>query len=266
MAGTFDKASGVTKEMREWAMAQSPDGQTCPLCLTYKSPTPDKRGLTQHLRLKHATDLPKAYKEQTMDIERRSESALEAEAKEAMQPDSDLKELMETAGIGFQDDLTHINMLEINPEYKSKVEKDGSKFKWVSDRNLPHWKRQGASDVTINDMGDQGYAQASSEDGKVKTGDLNLLRVPSALVNKRAAINTRKADTQLQARAEDVEKTRDEHEKATYDFLRSEKNLDHNVASQVARALTSRRQRENFSGRSPDAHHGFNVSHETVRK
>ena len=262
MAGKTDVANKVSKEMKEWAFAQSPDGQTCPLCLTYTSPTPDKRGLTQHLRLKHAEDLPKAYAQQSVDIGDESET----QVSETAQNEKELKALMDSAGINFQDDLTHIDMLEIHPDYRKMVEQDGTKFKWVSDRNLPHWKRQGANEVTVNEMGAQGYAQASSEDGKVKTGDLNLLRVPSALVDKRAKINTRKADNQLQARAEDVEKARDEHEKSAYDYLRSEKNLDHNVASQVARALTSRRQRENFSGRSPDAHHGFNVSHETVRK
>lgn len=188
-----------------------------------------RRALAAHIRRKHRDSIVDLFERQTLNL-----STL-------VTPGDANDELLAAAGITETNDLDRYDRLAIPPAIRHQAELDGAEFRFVRKDRVDHFKYQGAEVVHLN--GERGVVQPSTEDGILRANEMVCMRIPHELLKKREAQKEARLNSQLNSRAEEIQVKRDAYEKQTYDILRKD-GKDHQTALQVARALTSRRNRE----------------------
>jgi hypothetical protein len=188
-----------------------------------------EKSLAAHIRRKHKDSIVDLFDREVLDL---------SELAPIPVGDSD-NEILAAAGINEITHLDHHDFLAIPEAIRERMEMDGSTPRWVRRDRVEHFKRQGAKTVE-----GEGAYNNSTEDGLMKANELVLMELPHELAERRRRQKDSRVTDQLNARAEEIAAARDAYEKRTYDYLRSERNLDHQQASQVSRALAQRRVRE----------------------
>jgi hypothetical protein len=223
----------------DWAVEESTKnhGGHCGVCAwrpwEHNSPKQAANSLTKHIRSKHRDTIVDLYDREILDL-----STLRPAP-----PSLSEDELLAAAGLTDVQELDHFDYLAIPEDIRTRMDVDGSVPRWVRRGRVDHFTAQGARVVNLNN-GKGGTRQGSTEDNILKTNELVCVELPHELALRRKQQKDSRINDQLNARAEEMRTTRDEHEKRTYDYLRSERNLDHQQAKQVTQALTTRRTRE----------------------
>jgi hypothetical protein len=245
-ASTNGEARPKFRVAVDWAIDLSiaDHGGHCGICSwasVWRNASTDqaRAGLGQHIRRKHRDTIVDLYDNQTLSLATTigdDAPILEADI------NVDTDELLAVAGISQIDQLDRTDMLAIPEALRSEADLNGDVFYWKRPEEVDHLKSQGARVLELKgSIGDQ---QPSSEDGILRSRELVCMVIPHELAAQRRAQKDARVTDQLNARAEEIQTKRDEYERKTYDYLRSEKNLDHQQARQVSRALTQRRVRE----------------------
>jgi DNA-directed RNA polymerase subunit RPC12/RpoP len=231
----------------EWAAARSHEEHAgeCGICSWRSLYKPRKKedqleAIERHIRRRHGDTIVELFKEQTFDLSASTPAPLPTRTNE--------NDLLEVAGIADVEQLDRTDLLHIPDETRRKAELNGETFYWKRPEEVKHLKAQGARVVYTD--GIDGQQQPSSEDGVLRARELVCMVLPHEVATQRRRQKEQRINDQLQARAEEVRQSRDEYEKNTYDYLRSERNLDHNQAERISQKLSQRRQREAGNGSS----------------
>ena len=233
-----EKKDTPFKRAVDWATEESLvlHGGVCGICTwrPWNQGTEEqtKSSLSQHIRRKHRDTILELHEKEQLDL-----SSMRA----PMSASDD--DLLAVAGLEDVRQLDRFDLLEIPEDLKKQAEVDGETFIWKRRDEVSSLARQGGQ--VVKGVGPQ---QHSTEDGTLKARELVLMKVPFEVVQARREQKDARIDRQLKARAEEVKTAMDNYEKATYDHLRSQRNLDHTTAKQVTRAMMQRRSREGSSG------------------
>ena len=230
-AKTKDTNVPKFRQAIDWAVAKSvKEGGRCGVCDWEPWPHNKEQSLAKHMRSKHRGSIVDLFEMQVLDM---------AELKPAEPGVSD-DELLATAGISDIDELDKHNYLAIPTVVSQQIEEDGASGRWITEDRIEHFKQQGA---TLTQYNGTDLKHGSGEAGHLRANELYHVTIPHELAQRRHSLKRSRVDEQLRARGEEERSIRDDYEKKTYDYLRGERNLDHTKASQVARALTQRRER-----------------------
>ena len=216
----------------DWAVDESQE--VCRIC-DFRPPFANnfKRSIATHIRSKHRDTIVELYQAKKFDLsELREDPPME---------DGD-DPLLHAAGIVQDAVPEQYNYLRVPRRITEDLERHGAVGRWVRKDELDFFKSQGAVLTQLN--GDEsGAKQNSSEGGVLRSNELTHVTMPHAMVRTRDAYKKSRINDQNQNRAEELTKNKSDHEKRSYDLLRQEGH-DPQHASQVARALESRRVRE----------------------
>jgi len=225
-------------EAAKWALGES-DGRNCPFCAWQANASSDRRALSMHMRGSHKTRLISAHEEKSLEVEVRTDT------------EETRADVLEAVGITQVDELDRHNYLTIPDALKRRAESEGAYLRWVAPRNVGQNKNQGANEVRIADMDAEGVAQASTEGGTVKTNEMVLMRFPPELAKRRRELKESRAENNLQARGEEMQKASGDAQKILYEHYTKVEGLDHTTALQVSRAQAKRSESERSDGRDP---------------
>ena len=218
----------------DWAAEKSMEnGATCGCCgwRPWDVGTKEQtlKSLAAHIRRKHRDTIIELFDHQVLDLGELTPSPL-GESEE---------EVLAMAGISEIRELDHFDYFSIPEAIKERMEQDGSVPRFVRQDRVEHFKLQGAKTVE-----GEGAHNNSTEDGVIKANELVLMELPHELAERTRSQKDARVQDQLNARGEEMAVARDKYEQRTYDYLRSNRNLDHQQATQVSRALAQRRVRE----------------------
>ena len=200
----------------------------------HKSKNEEKTALSAHIRRRHQDSIVELFDAQVLNL-----SDLAPIPVPENLPKDDL---LAVAGISDSTQLDRTDLLAIPDSIRKKAEENGETFYWKRAEEVENLKSQGAKLVYTD--GHEGVHQHSTENGVLRTRELVCMALPHELSQARRRQKDARIPAQVNARAEEIRVHRDEFEKRTYDYLRSERNLDHSQAQRVTSAVMSRRERE----------------------
>ena len=224
-------------EAVEWAVDKSKKEHQgrCGICTWSPWNTQDPEALAGHIRRRHRDTILQLHDHGVLDLDALNPTnASQAE-----------DELLAAAGLTEVRQLDRTDLLSIPEDLRKQAEINGETFWWKRREEVDMIKQQGAEVVHLN--GNAGDYQHSSEDGILRAREMVCVKVPFELTEKRRKQKHERVNDQLQARAEEMKETTDKYEKKIYDHLRGERNLDHQQAKQVTKAMMHRRQTEGGS-------------------
>lgn len=162
----------------------------------------------------------------------------QTQAQKALQEIDTETSVYEDAGVRVGDQLDKYDALYVDPELKKKVESEGGKLHWASERQVNRHKNNGMKPVERKEGDDWMVDQSSSEDTRLRTGDLTLMEVPGRLKEKREAMKERAIADNLYARKEEMERRQEGAAKSVYDAA-LRKGLSRDQAQNLARSAAA---------------------------
>jgi hypothetical protein len=239
MTAAIEKTPVVTQfeEAVAWAVKASMKAAQCKICNFRAFPHKPEASLRAHIQKKHQLTIVDLFEADSFDLSKLADDS----------PEDGEDPLLHAAGIVEQVVPERYNYLRVPEGIKREIEVQGARGRWVRKDRVEYFKALGATTTRLQD-GEEGAKQPSTEDGILRTQELTHMTMPHKMVRARVKQRAERMQDQLNARAEEQTIIQDEHEKRTYDYLRTQENYDHQKASQVARALSSRRKREGSHG------------------
>jgi len=234
------------KEARDWCVTQGLklDPPGCPFCGW--EPALEANGqaaIAIHLGRVHREGVLTAHHTKSFD--------------DLRQPDPEPADVYEAMGVTMETDFDRPDYLAVPRALKQRATSEGAVLRWASPENVARYKNMGARVVPL-DHG-PGARQPSTEDGIVRTNEMVLMKFPQELADERRHFRRSRIDQTVVSRMEDMDKAMEGQEKAAYDYLRRHQNMDHQQASQIARAVAGRTGRDALQYGHEDRHEGLHI-------
>jgi len=211
-----------------WCVNQSVDGVSCPFSgngptVPKETPEEARQWVFDYITKRYTMRIVKAFLAQDINVEVR---------------DISLKDAMAEEGLAVGEDHHAFSLLSVPSALRKRNEADGASLRWVAPDKIQFYKDQGL--VLVQKQGDDVVkTEGSSEDGRVRTREMTLMRVPSQL---RAELTARKKEAingQVYARKEDMDNRTNAIEKKAYDAaIRA--GVGRDSAMSVAKAIAGR--------------------------
>jgi len=138
------------------------------------------------------------------------------------------------AGVHVGETLESYDALYVGQQYKKEIESKGGKTHWASDRQLQRHKNNGMKSVVRKET-DDSMALSSTEDSRVRIGDLTLMEVPERMRLQREKLKRQQVDSTLYARKEQMERMQEGAAKSVYDAA-VRKGMSSDQAANLARS------------------------------
>lgn len=236
----------IFRESVEWAaeLSMAEHAGSCGICAwrsAFKYPSKDeqKEALERHVRRRHKESVVELHETGQLELSNIS-------APSAPVGGSNDSDLLAVAGIAQVEQLDRTDLLSIPSAIRKKAEVNGETFYWKRKEEVEQLKSQGARLVYTD--GHNGANQHSSENGILTCRELVCMALPHELTTERKRQKAARLNDQLNSRAEEIRVSRDDYEKRTYDYLRSDRNLDHQQAERISKSLSNRRRRDESAG------------------
>jgi hypothetical protein len=221
------------------------DGNSCPLCGAEMNATErQETSMKNHIRVNHPLKA----------VECMDQGTLEPKVEQPVDASTPIHEV---AGIKTQDEYDRYDALHIPKKVRERVREEGSSLTWKAPSRLGRALDMGAVAVEREEAG-SGVRQQSTEDGRVRTGEMTLVEWPAELAEVRRRQKKSRIDDQLVARKEELQKVKTEMEKTLYDEMRR-RGQDHTVSLQVAQAVAGSQEADMKHG-DPRRHEGLRIT------
>ena len=190
----------------DWAVAQSEDGHTCPICghrhILEGKAQPGK--LRDHMARTHLFRVIAGFERGSLD--------------DTPQQLEKADNVIEASGeLEVVDDGDSFDALYVPQVIKDRASRDGGGVRWVAPRNVERNKDRGWEVVERQEGEESHNLSNSTEDNTVRTNELVLMRAPQQLREQMSARQARKNDNQLAARKEDFDRKLESHARNVYD-------------------------------------------------
>lgn len=161
----------------KWVFSQSEDGETCPFGYCgWRKPFDAKKGLEDHLRLKHFAACVEAEIRQSIDPVRGEEGI----------------EVLHSEGVRIEDTLDPTNPLYIPKEVRDQL-KPGERLYLASPAQVAALRDRGYQFVD-KPKSDSTRTDADSSDGHFRIREMTVMKIPERLETQRHARKARLND------------------------------------------------------------------------
>jgi hypothetical protein len=190
----------------DWAIAQSEDGHTCPICghrhILEGKNQPGK--LRDHMGRVHLFRTIAGFERGSLD-----ETPTQLEK---------VDKIIEATGeLVVVDDDDAFDALYVPAVIRERATRDGGGVRWVAPRNVDRNKDVGWEIVKREKGESIPNINNSSEDDTVRTNEMVLMRQPPQLKRRMEAMLSRKNDNQLWSRKEEFDRKLESHARTVYD-------------------------------------------------
>ena len=247
---TQDEAAFL-KSAIDWVVSSS-NVESCCFCgsrMTADDSNPEKN-IKEHLKKQHQLRCSQAYSLGTLDVK------LHHQVQVSDRGPADV------AGVTMQDTYDRYDALYVPPKQQKKADAEGSRYRWVAERNVNRMLNQGAEFVPLPKDESEGMPGQTGHtvDGNARSNEMALMKMHEPVWRRRERAAKARIERGLISRKEELRSAKDGAERDIYDKLKRE-GYETVVAGQVAKALANQAGgRTDWRAGDPSAHEGLTIT------